>query len=225
MTEQRLETEHALCEAVELFFASNIGMELTMNNIKNYQINEDQFDLALIINVREGCQTYKYNYKPGIYLFDVVDLPLEIRSPEFINVILNKCFEKDENDNLVLKSEYERKRYLAPESNPLLDRKLCVPLSDELIKVCIRHYKYNGKSNYHYGVLGTKAFESLSERIDNKLGTGRCDRVYSTYGATGPCMEDTALKIMKENGKSSKTKLKTARVYSGKGIWKRVIVD
>lgn len=174
------------------------------------------------------------NYPRGIYLFDIIDLPLELRIPELIEYICCRCFILREGE-FVLKRKYDEKRYIAPKSQPFLNKSLCVPLTDDLIKICKKTLilKENiGSNYYYYGILGLDSTESLKQRIDNLMGSGRCDReLPNVEGCTGPCVADTVYKILQQEYNPQikndlcKKKFKTKTIYCGKGQWKRIIVN
>jgi len=195
-------------------------------NLKGYNEN---FDVALIIKNKNKNRTI--GVKSGIYLFDVVNLRLQLRHPELIKLITGKCFRRIDplGGEIDVKEKYKETPYVALPSSPLMAEQYCIPLDETLIKVCKRTYKFEGRyinnEMVYYCVLGCNAFESLEKRIDNKIGTGRCDREVSPVGCTGPCPEDTASKILKESHKFSVRQIKTVRVYCGKGKWRCFIGD
>ena len=149
--------------------------------------------------------------KPGNYYFELVDLPQYLRSPELIEIIVNTCFNRERT----LKAKYVEFPYLAPKSEPLLNKDDCVYLSGELINLCQRfleiknmsvetNYLKDSEKRYYFGVIGEDDLETLEQRVENFLLTGRVDRVCKFEGAkSGP--EFTCGRILKEHGKEIKT--------------------
>ena len=155
--------------------------------------------------------------KPGNYYFELVDLPQYLRSPELIEIIVNTCFNRERT----LKAKYDEFPYLAPKSDQLLNKDDCVYLSGELINVCQRFLEIKDMSvetNYlkdcekrcYFGVIGSDELETLEQKVENFLLTGRADRVCKFELVNfGP--ELTCGKILKEYGKE----IKTAVVLNG----------
>lgn len=174
------------------------------------------------------------------YYFDKVDLPTYLLSPEILDTITSRIFVRtiqDEESIMKLKPDYEQCRFLAPNSDPFLDTRCCIPLSDELIACCLKRVKAIGYSNplttVKYAPVGNSRYETVEQQMQNFIVSGRCDRIVGE-GATGPGVEHTVSIILGENGK----KIHTARVFMGSfpdsfkvsnvqstGKWIRVVVD
>lgn len=80
-----------------------------------------------------------------------------------------------------------------------------------------------------YVLLSTETHETMYERIDNTVYTGRACRILavsSTIGSTGPNCHDKAIKAINQFARLGKgKKMCMARVHSGKGLWQTVIQD
>lgn len=171
------------------------------------------------------------------HIFDIVDLSIEERMPEYIQLICEKCFELNGEGDFVLKSKYK----IGSEFNPTNDHNLIgisPKLSEELIRVCKKRLSISRDSlnfiNIKYHLLGKNTNETLEQCIDNAFYTGRAERLISTGpGATGPCVQETIIKLIKnyysqtknKNKNKNKKKFALARVHVGKGKWNIYISD
>lgn len=70
----------------------------------------------------------------------------------------------------------------------------------------------------YYGLLGLDQLETIGQRLDNRIHTGRCDRVYPIYKVPSS-INQMVRKVPRSKG------IKTTKVYLGNGKWKRVISD
>ena len=179
------------------------------------------------------------------YYFESVNLPSYLVSPELLEIIINRVFIKipgscqSENcsrveHEFILRSEYESYPYLGPNNSMMYSSDLCIHLSPTLLYCCRKYIESKYHSRY-YCILGYTEVESLEQRMENFIVSGRADRVISRgscMGPTGPCEQDTVYRILKENGKY----VKTANVLQGSfdsfgGVkavqdrWIRVVVD
>jgi hypothetical protein len=207
------------------YYISKISSQVDLCVIIGYDDRYFDIDYLLQQNRKETQNNNKFKY--GYYCFDYLKDGPEMRSPEFIKLITEECF-YIENDMLKLKSKYEFYPYISPKVGG--DE---IHLSPRLISLCNKTYKLK-QLGMHYGILGDDDLESIETRIENKIISGRCDRIYPLNQYKHSCQEDSAIKLLKEHN----IKIKTARVYfpgqlinnSGinnrtTGTWKRIIVD
>jgi hypothetical protein len=206
---------------------SDLPQKISISESWKVPYTDYSVDLAIKID-NDNYSLGRDRFQMGTYLFDFVEGGPELRSNEFLTLVRDTCFENVDGD-LTLKPQY--KYY------PFLCSKIPhheVFLSPRLLNA-IKKIDLLEKMGYKYALLGVDAMETVSDRIENKIVSGRCDRLYSAYGASGPCEEASALTIMTDYG----IKLSTKRVYfPGKiiiqpdgterkimGTWKRAIID
>lgn len=75
------------------------------------------------------------------YYFDRVNIASFLVSPEILTVIGNKVFTKkfiDSKSVLVLKDEYQQRRFIASNDHPLMDDEICIPLTNKLLVICTK---------------------------------------------------------------------------------------
>ncbi len=199
----------------ELLNAGKNFASLSSDENQRFEISSSSdYDLFL---TKRGVGYYQPwdNQTTNHYYFDRVDLPSYLTSPEILTVIANKVFIRKSNE-LVLKDEYQQRRYLAPNDDPLMEDGMCIPLTDELLSICTKYIEFQkgiigNKNRYgpngvkeRYYPLGNSPYETLEQRIENAIISGRSDRVLG-QGATGPGVEHTVGIILKENNKSIKS--------------------
>lgn len=164
--------------------------------------------------------TKKTNIRAIEYQFDKVDLPTWLLTPEIMTVIANRVLIRQVEDGQYvtgIRPEYVANRYLAPIDDPHMDFKMCIPLSDELLRCCLKFLDKTCK----YAPLGCSSYETMEQQIENYMVTGRADRIVST-GPTGPGPEATAMIILRESRKSIVTRNVLVGSFPLDGVHKRV---
>lgn len=146
----------------------------------------------------------------GKFYFDYTDLDFVYRSPEFINVVSNKCFDMIGNA-VVLSDKYQTNRFLTSKKNKFISEGMRVPLTDALINACNKIISLK-LAGFNLRLISDDECESVEQRFENALLSGRCDVVVSDIvgvGPTGPGPIATAHEILEEND----AQIKVTKIY------------
>lgn len=242
-----LEAEQAAKDYVEKYIA-NMSFDLNENSPtfgkirqliptikRNVTIDGYTYDLLTKIEHKQGEKIQIYNNK--VYLFDVVDYPLIMTSPEFINMSIKKLFDKVCrsislkhkfcNEGLVdisyVKSVEDCEKILKPHVNLISESWHELDITPDYLFHLIKYIKCE-QSAIKYTMLSTLALESIYKCVDNRFVTGRADRVYKG-GHTGPNYEQTAIVEINKYAVTGKgKKLRLGEVYLGRNKWQTLVI-
>ena len=254
MTQSKTQADAKL-EAIEAAKNWIIGDYVTIGadyKLKDWQLSGQNIDPSISFDVAIYVTptNYQSNDKHigwGTFLFDVVDVPLPMRLPEFMELAANKVLVRSPLGTYSVREKYLSKEMIqrSPEGNcRMMERYLLsdmfirpksggtpVRLREEYVKLLIKYatIKYLSGKTYgpggglKYHLLGTDDIESCHTRIGHALYTGRCDRVIGACKYDADSIEQSIMNILKESG--CKKKLRTGKIHLGKGEWQRVIFD
>lgn len=172
----------------------------------------------------------------GIYLFDVVHFPdiycynlsiSEFCTKEFMSVLCEEMLEQTSEGNYQMKKQLEnniffKNKIVFPITNQLLDSCSLMSMTSKIPKLQISLKKDEESLPVSYGMLDFSCkLETFTEKIDNLIFTGKTVRSFSANGRPGPGIHSGITKLMQEKG----SRIKTTKVHSGGGIFKRVLHD
>lgn len=210
-----------LIKGAEIFAKRYNGNGATVTVHRDQLIHGTNHIADICIEITES-QGLLQNKK---YYFDYTNLEFIYRSPEFINTIINKCFNIDLG-NPVLSSKYRTNKYITTKRDKFIPESRRVQLTDTLINVCtkIASLKLEG---IKLDLISDDGVESIDQRFEHAIFTGRCDRILD--GKNARCTDcsvyrgsiDTAYDILEENGST----IKIRKVYVSGEFVSYTIVD
>lgn len=141
--------------------------------------------------------------RAGDFYFDSTELPIYLRSPEIIGIIISECCIKTSlNDNYGFDLKESYKAHPVFHTN---DKMNGLELTEYMMKTYYK-YHYEKSIGKKYALIGkTDEYETAEQRIENFIHTGRADRIVSPHGPTGPGTEHTVDLLLKEYKKPIKT--------------------
>lgn len=175
------------------------------------------------------------DYYYGVYLFDITDMSVMLRTPEFLNIVSHKFFDNIAGE-LNLKNKYtdgtgKIKNGVVLQTIPSAKG---IEITQEIIDVIIKKQSCNMKIPnaigfnlpIKYGLLGKDQIEPFFDRINNLIYSGRCDRIICDDKHKNSPTDKLVLETIRHYSKQQKTKnFKTARIHVGYGEWKTVVVS
>ncbi|CAH6419896.1 Hypothetical protein HVR_LOCUS972 [uncultured virus] len=218
--------------------------------IENYDLDGTIYDLAIIIDPdfgfcidsRDGeifIERTKFltrgHFPPvndnihGVYLFDITDLSVIMRSPELLDIVEHKLFNNIDG-KLTLKDKYLDVDGNYKESVTLTifpyekGLEINKHIIDAVMKRNVSRTRISNDIGFElpvkYGLLGKDKMENYFDRINNLIYTGRCDHIIVDNNHKKTMMDKLALNMIRCYYKQkSQKKFKTARIYMGYGKW------